>query len=105
MGSPNSVATGFETVSVAGTSIGITASLLVPLTGPYAWKQAASIMISVETDQIRFVVTGGDPTSGHLISVGDVYEFTGYELAAGLRMIKVTNTSSVKVTVFHTKLT
>jgi hypothetical protein len=97
------IPTGYEAITV-NTSIGITAGLLTPVAGTYTGKKAVGAYISIETDQIRYTLDGVTaPTNliGHLVDTGSSFWLFGPVALANLRMIKVTNNASAKVTVFH----
>jgi hypothetical protein len=97
------VPTGYEAITV-NTSIGITAALLTPVAGVNTGRKAVGAYISIETDQIRYTLDGVTaPTNliGHLVEKGDGFWIFGATSLANLRMIKVTNNASAKVSVFH----
>jgi hypothetical protein len=97
------IPTGYEAITV-NTSIGITAGLLTPVAGTYTGKKAVGALITIETDQIRYCIDGTTPTNaiGHLVDIKGSFWIFGPVALANLRMIKVTNNASAKVTVFHT---
>ena len=97
------VATGYEAITVSNAVKTITAGLITPVAGSYTGKSAIQAIISVETDQIRFRLDGGNPTDavGHLLDIGDYFIVDGPTAIANLKMIRVTTDASVKVTVFH----
>jgi hypothetical protein len=104
-GSSTETPSGYESIAVvaAAAPVGITPTLLLPTTGPYAGKKATSALITIETDTMRFTINGTVPstTVGHLAAVGNAYEIKGYAALAALLIHSVTLTMSVKVTVFH----
>jgi hypothetical protein len=96
------VPTGYEAITV-NTAIGITATVLTPASGVYSGVHAVGASISIETDAIRYTIDGTTPTSsiGHKIAADDIFYIFGKTALANLRMIKITNNASAKVTVFH----
>lgn len=90
--------TDYESVTVAGTSIGFDATAA---TNNGIKPSAATI--TVETAQLRFRTDGTAPTSseGHLAGVGDVIELTDRGECDNFRAIRTGATSGViKVTKF-----
>ncbi len=92
----NLEATGFETLSVAGTSVGITATL-IDSTECYAF------LGPVEAGDIRYRVDGGDPTAtvGHLLPVGATKVLEEQDSLLNFRAIRVSGTASVPITVYR----
>ena len=56
------------------------------------------LICTVETDDIRIRMDGGDPTSsvGHLMAVGDVFYINGEDVLT-FKAIKVTNNAKLAV--------
>ena len=88
-------AIGHESVTVAGTAIGITATAQDGVT-PFA------AVITVEVAQISFTVDGGTtptPTVGHQADPGDVIELAGQAEVSNFRAIRTGGVSAtLKVT-------
>jgi hypothetical protein len=82
------MANNFETLTVADSSVGMTASTMLIGQANYAF-------ITVETGPIRFRIDGTAPTSsvGHPAAVGDTIELWDGEIAA-FRAIRSTGTSA-----------
>lgn len=61
------------------------------------------IMLSVETNSIRFRVDSVAPTSseGHLVSVGDFVTITGINDCRNFKFISTTGSAVVKLTYFR----
>jgi hypothetical protein len=90
--------TGYESVTVADTAIGITAALLLPSTG----HKQTNAWITVEGAPIRFRIDGTDPTAveGHLVDTGEQIEVTGYRNLQRFRAIRTAAFATViRVTV------
>lgn len=90
----------YESITVAASAIGFTASELAPdsVTPP---RQA---FVTVETASCRFRMDGTDPTSseGHLLQVGDSFNVTGTQNLYNFKAIRDTSTSAVlRVTYLH----
>lgn len=90
---------GFE--SLAPTSAtGITESVYKPASGA---PRAQSVLITVETYQVRFRCDGTDPTAsvGHIIPAGGSYLLRGYTNIANLSFIDTAvGASTVRVSTF-----
>lgn len=85
-------ASGYESVSVAGSAVGLTS-------GTYG--DAIKAVMSVEEAQIRFRIDGVSPTSneGHLGQIGDIITLYSASDIAGFEAIRTGSTSGVlKVT-------
>ena len=79
----------YETITVADTAIGITASTMIANSENYG-------VLTVETATIRFTTDGTTPTAtvGHLASPGDVIELDTASEVNALRMFRTTGTSA-----------
>lgn len=79
--------TDFETVTVAGTAIGLTTATSA---------HARNAMLTVESASIRFRVDGGAPTAsvGHLAGKGDVIILESAGEIAAFRAIRTNGTSA-----------
>lgn len=84
----------FETVTVAGTAVGLTSTTYAP-TGS---QQMSNCLARTESAEIRIRVDGTAPTAsvGLLVSVGDTFEIASNADLAALKMIR---TGSVSATV------
>ena len=95
---------GFETLTVADTAIGITATLLAPTTGDNAGQLPQLVYLGpLETAQIRYHLNGTTPTAGvgHVLEFGQVLVLRGTGAIRGFRAIRTGATSgSLPVTVF-----
>jgi hypothetical protein len=81
-----------ETITVAGTAVGVTAA-----TARTAFSDAAKVaVLSVETAPIRFTVDGTAATTsvGFLLNPGDTVTITGRGDIESLSMIRTTSTSA-----------
>jgi hypothetical protein len=98
----NGVAGGFETLTTA-TAVGFTSSKILPTTGNFVGKRARSIIISVETADIRFTIDGTTPTTtadgavGHLLPTGASYEINGEENIANFKCINAVGSNGAVV--------
>jgi len=82
----------FESVTVANTAIGLTSSKYYPTDAP----MARSVIITVETAQIRFRMDGTNPTAteGHIAEIGDAITISGIVNIKNFRAIRTTSTSA-----------
>lgn len=87
---------GFEQVTVAATSIGITATVLQP-NGANTQPQATVGSCRVETAQIRYRVDGTAPTAavGTLAEIGDTIALSGADVLRSFRAIRTGAVSAV----------
>jgi len=86
----------YEAITVSGTPIGFTRSVVVPTDS----LPGAAAMFSVETATVRFRVDGSDPSSsvGHLLAIGDVITVYGVNNLINFRGVKVGSDASLLVT-------
>ncbi len=102
-------AIGGEQITVAGTAIGITASLLASYTANGTTKSDPRVaLITTEgtagTNDIRWRCDGTNPTAsvGHYVKAGESFVIRGLGNITNLRMIRVGGTSgTVQVTLFN----
>ena len=98
----NGVAGGFETLTTAAV-IGFTSSKILPTSGDFVGKRARSVIISVETADIRFTIDGTTPTTtattavGHLLPVNASYEINGELNIANFKCINAVGSSGATV--------
>ena len=80
-----------EKITVAGTSIGLTAAKLSSLPKP------KKIFITVETAQCRYQFDGTDPdsTTGHLLSPTQSLILEGYSQMNNIKFIRTGATSAI----------
>ena|SRR3990167_4279070 len=80
----------FETITVADTAIGLTASKLASTPRP------KKVVITIETAQIRYRMDGTDPsaTVGHLANPLDSIVLEGYSQLNGTKFIRKGSTSA-----------
>jgi hypothetical protein len=86
----------FEKLSVTtGTAVGVTVGTAFP-----GNAQATYGLFSVETNNVRWRVDGGNPdaTDGHLIETAQYFEIHGAENIRNLRMIGSGGTATVQCT-------
>ena len=83
----------YESITVAGTAIGITATI----TNPAGQPQQNGCTARLETAQVRYRWDGTDPTAseGMLFEVGDVLTIGNNEDARAIRFIRTGATSGV----------
>jgi hypothetical protein len=86
---------GFEQITVAGTSVGFTATTLRP-NGANTSPQATVGACRVTTAQIRYRIDGTAPTStvGIVAEIGDVIALNGPDVLQKFRAIRTTSTSA-----------
>jgi hypothetical protein len=90
--------TDYESITV-NTAIGFTAAKISrAISG--SGRQADYVMVTVETDQIRYRLDGVAPTSseGHLVAAGDGFEINGALFISNFLAIKVTNNATIRCT-------
>jgi len=87
----------FETVVVTNASKALTAA-----TYAYTGKKDTKALISVETDQVRYRLDGGDPTVaiGHILNPMDTLVLENSDQLKNFRAIRVTTDSTLQVTYF-----
>jgi len=88
----------FESLTVTGSASGLTSTKIAP-----SGKQAAfEVLITVETNPIRFRTDGTDPTTsvGHLLNAGDAVTITGLNNVRRLKLIATGSNATVMVTFF-----
>ncbi len=80
----------FETITVADTAIGLTASKLASSPKP------KKVFITVETAEIRYRYDGTAPTDtvGHLTLPNDILTFEGFSQLNNIKFIRTTATSA-----------
>jgi hypothetical protein len=93
---PGLVAFAFETLTVSTTALGGTVATFAP----DGELPAQSVLISVETNTIRFRYDGGDPSAalGHALAAGASYLLQGAENIANLKMIRASADATVMLT-------
>jgi hypothetical protein len=81
----------FEQITVAGTSIGLTASKI----NPAGRDQAQTAICRLETAQVRYTVDQTTPTStvGTLLEIGDVLTLAGNDTLNFFRAIRTGGSS------------
>lgn len=88
----------FEALTVAGSSVGMTAATFAPTTatGGTSAAPAMCARIFVKTAPVRYRADGTAPTStvGTLLNPGDMLEVWGHEDIAALRFIRTSGTSA-----------
>lgn len=89
----------FETITVSSTALGFTTATAFPTGLP----PADAAFVSVETDSIRYRVDGLNPTDtvGHLVASGGSFWVYGTLNCRKLRMIRVTNDATIRVTYYR----
>ena len=84
-----------ETLTIAGTAVGLTAS---------KYSDAIRAEMTLEDAQIRFWVDGTDPTSsaGHPVNIGDIINIDGTSQIINFKAIRTGATSgTLQITYFH----
>ena len=71
----------YEAITVSSTALGFTAANLALANSLYG-RDIKNVLVTVETNPIRFTTDGTTPTStvGHLLSVGDIYTCDGEDV-------------------------
>lgn len=88
----------YEAITVSSTAIGFTAAKLSSAESLYG-RGIKEVLVTVETNPIRFTVDGTTPTStvGHLLNAGDIYTCNG-EDATKFLAIRTGSDASIKCT-------
>lgn len=78
--SPAVAAVNYESITVADSAIGLTASIITGITD--ITKTVKSVVCRLETAEIRFRVDGSDPTNteGVLLEVGEIVTLEGNDI-------------------------
>lgn len=86
----------FEQITVAGSSIGLSASKITPTGLP----MATLAVCRIRTAQISYTIDGTVPTAsvGTLAEVGDVLTFSGHDVLALVRMIRTGSSAQADCT-------
>ena len=81
----------YETITVANTAIGLTASKLTTARKPI------SVFITIEDAEIRYRMDGTTPTStvGHILQPGDSLLVEGWHNMNNIKFIRTTATSGI----------
>lgn len=89
----------YETITVSSTALGFTTATAFP----DGLQPADAAFVSVETDAIRFRVDGIVPTAaiGHKIASDGSFWVYGTLNCRKLRMIRVTNDATIRVTYYR----
>ena len=88
----------YEAITVSSTALGLTASNYAE--SPSTRGTVKRVLITVETDQVRFTTDGTTPTSsiGHLVDARQTITLEGRDDIAKFKAIRVTTDASLKVT-------
>ena len=102
---PEYVATGDETISISNdpACYGFTRATMVPTSCTFKGRQADAAVFTVDTDQLRYRVTGNAPTAsvGHLVNVNQEKTIYGRKNLLKFLAIRVTTDMSIFVTYYH----
>jgi hypothetical protein len=87
-----------EKITVSSSAIGFTQATYHSNVHPVSLA-----VFSIETDSVRYRVTGPAPTSstGHLLSAGSVGVVCGATLLANFKAIRVTSDATMQVTYYY----
>jgi hypothetical protein len=96
----------YESITVSTTALGFTATKITVANtaiGSANPRRAKEVLLTVETNTIRFRLDGTDPTAaeGHLLAVGDSLNIEGEDNIRRFRMIRATADATVKVTYYR----
>ena len=88
----------YESITVSDTAVGFTAANLHPMARKLHQHQTKQAVVTVETDQIRVLVDGDDPTSseGHLVNPDDVLYIDTTEVES-FKAIRVNTDATIRV--------
>ena len=90
---------GYETITV-NTAIGFTAAKIMPTSGMFKGMACQEVFCTLETDAIRFLLTGDTPTSsvGHPLKKDSDLTISNANDIKNFKCIKVTTNASLTVT-------
>lgn len=94
----------WEKLTIGAAASGLTTTKITPAApsnpGSGSRKSAEIVLITVETDSIRWTVDGTTPTgaNGHLSQAGDVIELVGINSIRAFLAIRVTTDATIQVT-------
>ena len=91
----------FESITVSSTAIGLTSSLYNPSTvGTRPLDQAQYVIITSETNDIRYRIDGTDPTAsvGHKLVAGSSMVLAGYSAIVKFKSIATGSDATLMVT-------
>lgn len=93
---------GFEQITVAGSSIGFTSSLITNVPTAQGTAQATIAICTLETANIRYTVNGTTPTNtiGVLWTSGTDKTFVGHDILVAFRSIRVTSSGQLDCSYF-----
>ena len=85
---------GFQKLTVGATAVGFT----LPTTS----LVVRSVILSVDTNSVRFLLTGSDPdsTTGIKLNDGDLLELDNVEMIKNFKAIRVTSDATLQVHYF-----
>lgn len=88
---------GYEIITVAGTAIGFTSTLITNVPTAQGTAQATVAICTLETANIRFTVNGTTPTSavGVLWTSGSDKTFVGNDILRAFRSIRVGSSAAL----------
>ena len=86
----------FDSITVSNTAVGLTQS---NVRGSSSQPMAEEVLLTVETDQIRWRDDGTDPTSsvGHLVNPGGLITLSSRDRIEKFRAIRVTTNATLRV--------
>lgn len=88
----------YEAITVSNTAIGLTSTKVDPVLT--ASRHAANVLITTETNSVRYRYDGNDPTAseGHLLAAGSVITIRNQKAMDDIRFIRVTSDATLRVT-------
>jgi len=87
----------FESRTVSSTASGFSSDKINPTSGPFAGKKCREVFCTVEEDQIRYTLEGTDPSTGHLLNVGDSLIISNPDDIQNYQDIRVTGDAVMRV--------
>lgn len=99
---PNYVPTAEEAITLDGAAKGFTAVTMVPTSGEFKNKQADAALVTFETANVRFRLTGTPTASvGHIRQPYQTEFFESKSQLTRFLAIQVSSNASLYVTYFH----
>lgn len=89
-----------EKITVSTSAIGFTSSLILPVSGDYINIPCREAFITVEDADVRFWLTGTNPTAanGHLLKAGESLTIEEYDDISNFKAIAASSNASIFVT-------
>jgi len=87
----------FGSLTVSSSTVSFPLDKINPTSGPVAGQKCKEIFCTLEGDQIRFTLDGTDPSTGHLLNVGDSLIIENKDDIKNFKAIRVTDDATLRV--------